>query len=195
MNPAPFSTRLAADQHFIDLHMVCRLPPNSVLVGPYHGGTKLVKNSKCRFVALQVELPLQLDGRYARSLADSQIGCPKPRAQGCVTALHDGANQQARLATAGAAFQYARPSGDAERLSDNAAIRANEAIGPAGSLKIGGARRIIGKQPLEFGERLGKRHVSPLLNIHQLRGRRIHRGSPFPTRCWDVQQLSGKYYI
>ena len=52
--------------------------------------------------------------------------------------------------------QYPRPSGDAEGLSNNAAIRANEAIRPAASLKVGGARRIIGKQPLEFGESLGK---------------------------------------
>ena len=195
MYPTPFSACLAADPDFIDLHMVRRLPPNFVLVRSNHGGSKLVKNSKCRFVALQVELPLQLDSRYARSLADCQIGCPEPRAQGTVTALHDGANQQAGLATAGTASQYPRPSGEAEGLSDNAAIRANEAIRPAGSLKVGGARGIIGKQPLEFGERLGKRHVSPLFDIRQLRRRHVHPGSPFPTRCWDVQQLSGKYYI
>ena len=91
--------------------------------------------------------------------------------------------------------QYPRPSGDAEGLSNNAAIRANEAIRPAASLKVGGARRIIGKQPLEFGESLGKRQVSSMLDIRQLRRKHNHPGSPFPTRCWDVQRLSGNYYI
>ena len=76
MDTAPFSARLAADPGFIDLHMVRRLPTNSVLVGPYHAGTKLVKNSKCSFVTLKVELTLQLNGRYARGVTDNQIGCP-----------------------------------------------------------------------------------------------------------------------
>jgi len=128
MNTAPFTARLAADPDFIDLHMVCWLSANSVLVGPHHAGTKLVKNSKGGFVPPQTELPLQLDGRYARSVADNEIGCPEPRAQGGVTALHDGADQQTGLTAAGATSQYSGPGGDAEGFADNAAIRADEAI-------------------------------------------------------------------
>ena len=195
MYTAPFAARLGADPAFIYFHMVPRLPADSVLVGAHHSRTELVKNSECRFVSLQVELPLELYGRYARGETDNQIGGPKPCAQSCVAALHDGAGQQAGLATALAALQYAQPGSDAEGLSDNGAIGTNKAIGPTGALKIGSARRIIGKQLLKFRERLRKRYISALLDVHQLRGIRINHGSPFPTHCWPDQQLSGKYYI
>jgi hypothetical protein len=62
-----------------------------------------------------------------------------------VTALHDGADQHAGSATAGAVYQYDQWSGDAERLNKNAALLENDVIRPAGPLKIGGARCIIGK--------------------------------------------------
>ncbi len=88
------ATRLAADPGFVHFDVSSRLPANSVLVEAHHSRTELVKNSKCHSVALQVELPLQLDGRDVGGLTRDQICCPEQYAQWRMAALNDSADHQ-----------------------------------------------------------------------------------------------------
>ena len=83
-----------------------------------------------------------------------------------MAALHDGADQETGLAAARAALQNTRSSDNAEGLADRAAMRADKAVRPAGALKIGSARRVIGKLPLELRERLWKSQIVTLMDVH-----------------------------
>jgi hypothetical protein len=51
-------------------------------------------------------------------------------------------------------------------LGDLAAMRADKAVGPTGAPKIGSTCRVIGKQLLKLGERLGKSQIVALLDVH-----------------------------
>jgi len=166
MDTAPFSARLAADPGFIDLHMVRRLPTNSVLVGSHHASTKLVKNSKCSFVACQAKLPLKLDGRYAGGLSGNKICSPEPRPQRRVAAFHNRSDCQSVFAAALAADQHPWPRGNTKRFTNFQATRARKPVDPASPLQIAGARIVIGKEPLKFRERLRERQIVDVENIH-----------------------------
>ena len=83
-----------------------------------------------------------------------------------MTAFHDGADQETGLAAARTALQNTRSGDNAEGLGDQAAMRADKAVRPAGAPKIGSARRVIGKQLLKLRERLGKSQIVALVNVH-----------------------------
>ena len=83
-----------------------------------------------------------------------------------MAALHDGANQEARLSAARAALQNPRSGGNTVGFGDHAAMRADNAVRPAGPLDIESARRVIRKLLLKFGERLGESQVVPLVDVH-----------------------------
>ena len=83
-----------------------------------------------------------------------------------MAALHDGADQETGLATARAALQNTRSGDNAVGFGDHAAMRADKAVRPAGALKIGGTRRVVGKLPLKLRERLGKSQIVALVNVH-----------------------------
>ena len=83
-----------------------------------------------------------------------------------MAALHDGANQEARLSAARATLQNPRSSENTVGFGDHTAMRADKAVRPAGPLKIGSARRVIRKLLLKFGERLGESQVVSLVDVH-----------------------------
>ncbi len=83
-----------------------------------------------------------------------------------MAALHDGADQETGLAAAPAALQNTRSGDNAVGFGDHAAMWADKAVRPAGALKIGGARRVIGKLQLELRERLGKSQIVALVDVH-----------------------------
>ena len=67
--------------------------------------------------------------------------------------LHDSTGRQPLLLLARLAAQDVRASGDAPRLAGCLARRADEALGPADALHVGGAVRVVRKEILELGER------------------------------------------
>jgi hypothetical protein len=83
-----------------------------------------------------------------------------------MTAFHDGADQEAGLAAAPTALQNTRSGDHAEGLSDQAAMPADKAVRPAGTPKIGSARRVIGKQLLKLRERAGESQIVALVDVH-----------------------------
>ncbi len=83
-----------------------------------------------------------------------------------MTAFHGGADQEAGLAAARTALQNTRSGDNAEGLSDQAAMRADKAVRPAGTPKIGSARRVIGKQLLKLRERSGESQIVALVDDH-----------------------------
>jgi len=68
--------------------------------------------------------------------------------------------REAGLAAARAALQNTRSGGNTEGLADRAAMRADQAIRPAGALKIDSACRVIGKLALKLRERLGENQIA-----------------------------------
>src|SRR5271166_1065593 len=51
-------------------------------------------------------------------------------------------------------------------LGDQAAMRADKAVRPAGTPKIGSARRVIGKQLLKLRKRSGESQIVALTDVH-----------------------------
>ena len=83
-----------------------------------------------------------------------------------MTAFHDRADQEAGLAATPTALQNAGPGDYAEGLGDLAAIRAHKAVRPTSAPKIGGTRRVIGKQLLKLRQRTGKNQIVALVDVH-----------------------------
>ena len=166
-----FAARSPAHPRLVDLDMLARPAADAVLIGAHHASAQFVEDTEGGFVSRQPELPLELHRRHTGRLAGDQIGGPEPDAERRMATLHDRANQKAGLAAARAALQNARAGSDTEGFGDGAAMRAGEPVGPAGAPKIGGARRIVGKQPLKLGERLGESQVVTLVDVH-----RAHHG-------------------
>src|SRR5271166_6601600 len=75
--------------------------------------------------------------RHARRLAGDEVSGPEPDAERRMTALHDGADQETGLAAARTALQNTWSGDNAEGLGDQAAMRADKAVRPAGTPKIG----------------------------------------------------------
>ena len=123
-------------------------------------------NPKCRFVAFQAKLPLELDGRYAGGLTGNQIGGPEPCAQRYVAAFHDRPGRQSHLAAAFTAGQNSWPRCNAERFSGFLTMGTGEAVAPAGSFQIGSTRPVIGKKPLKLRKRLRKWQVVAVEDVH-----------------------------
>ena len=83
-----------------------------------------------------------------------------------MTTLLDGAGKEAGLASTRTEFQNTRSGNNAERLADHATKRADKTAKPTGAPKIGGARRVIRKQLLKFGQRLGESRIVALVDVH-----------------------------
>jgi hypothetical protein len=81
-------------------------------------------------------------------------------------ALHDRADKEAGSAMTGTALQNAGSTDNAERFDGLAAMRADKAVTPAGALKIGSTRRVIGEQLLKLRQRLGKSQIVALEDVH-----------------------------
>ena len=147
------AARSTADPAFIDLDVLVRLAADPILIRTNHSSAEFVEYLECRFIARQSKLPLELHCRDAGRLAGDQIGRPEPHAQRRVSALHNRSYRQANVATALAAAQNPGSVYETERLSSRLlAMGADEPIAPPSLLQVGGARRVIGKQPLEIGK-------------------------------------------
>src|SRR5208283_2815383 len=101
-----------------------------------------------------------------RRLAGDEVRGPEPDAERRMTAFHDGADQEAGLAATRTALQNTGAGDNVEGLGDLTAIRADKAVRPTGALKIGGTRRVTGKQPLKLRKRLGKSQIVALVDVH-----------------------------
>src|SRR5271167_753130 len=56
-----------------------------------------------------------------------------------------------------------------------AAMRADKAVRPAGTPKIGSARRVIGKKSLKLRERSGESQIVALVDVHSRHDGQTHR--------------------
>ena len=155
-----FAARPSADPRVVDLNMLFRPATDTVLVRTHHARAQFVQDAEGGFVSRQPELPLKLHRRHPRRLAGDEVRGPEPDAERRMTALHDRADEEAGLATTSTALHNAGPADNAERFGDLAAMRADKAVRPTGALKIGGTRRVIGKQLLKLRQRLGKARSS-----------------------------------
>ena len=160
------AARPSPDPRFIDLDMLIRPSPDTVLVRPHHAGAQFVQDAEGGFVSCQPKLPLKLNRRHARCLAGDEISGPKPDAERRMAALHDRAGQEAGLASTRTAFENTGSGDNAEGFANQTAMRANKAVRPPGAPKIVGARSVIRKQLLKFAERLGERQIAALEDVH-----------------------------
>ncbi len=165
VHTSPFPACPSAHIGFVNLNMLTRLRPDSVLIRPHHADAQLVKNLEGSLVARQSELPLELNSRYTWCLTGDQISRPEPNRKRCVRALHDGAGGKARIAAAFPATQYAWARGDTVRFAERAATRTDKPVDPAGAFKIGSASRLIRKQTLKLWQRARKRQITSLKHI------------------------------
>src|SRR5271166_3321793 len=161
-----FAARPSTDPRLIDLDMFFRPTTDAVLVRTHHARAQFVQDAEGSFVSCQPKLPLKLHRRHARRLAGDEVRGPEPDAERRMAAFHDGADQETGLAAARTALQNTRSGDNAEGLGDLAAIRADKAVRPAGTPKIGSARRVIGKQLLKLRERSGESQIVALVDVH-----------------------------
>ena len=152
MNTATFAARLAANQALV--HFDRMLVTNGVALGPNHSGSEFVENLKCRLIARERKLALELDGGLSRDLRRHEIRAPKPRREGRVARLHDSASRQRRIGFAATAAQHDRRAGcEPVGLAHNAALRARKSARPTNGFKIAGASRVVGEYPLKLRKR------------------------------------------
>ena len=154
VDPLALAARPAAHPGLIQLDRVDA--SDHVDVSAHHAGAELVEDLKGRLVAVESELALELDGRHARRERGHEVGAPEPCQQRRVAVLHDGAGREPRLPLTRLAAQDVRPGGDARGLAGRLARWADEAVGPADTLHVGGAVRVVRKELLELGETLGE---------------------------------------
>jgi hypothetical protein len=154
-----FAARLAADPALIDLDVILN-PADPIRVRADHSGPQLVEDLEGRLVAGEPKLALELNRAHARRLAADEVGCPEPHAQRRVRALHDRSSRQASVFAALSATEDAGASLETEGLASGRAMRTDEAVAPPSLFQVGRARRVIGEQLLELGERTGERKVT-----------------------------------
>src|SRR5271166_6561812 len=145
-----FAARPSADPCLIDLDMLFRPTTDTVLVRPHHARAQFVQDAEGGFISCQPKLPLKLHRRHPRRLAGDEVRGPEPNAERRMTAFHDGADQEAGLAATRTALQNTGSADNAEGLGDLAAMRADKAVRPTGTPKIGSTCRVIGKQLLKL---------------------------------------------
>lgn len=121
-------------------------------VGVDHGPAELVEQQPRGLVGAEVELGLKLEGRHAVGVGGQQVGGQEPRPQGHLGAVHDGSGGHRGLPPAVTAFP--RPTLGLELpATDGPAFGADEALGPAACLQVGGTGVIVGEPLLERLER------------------------------------------
>jgi hypothetical protein len=129
------------------------LAADHVALWSHHAGTQLMEDDESRLVAAQSKLTLELQRRLAWRLRRHQIGAPEPHRQRRVAGLHDRPRRKRGILLAPfAAEDDRRTCLEAVRFVLQPAASANEAIGPADGLQMGGTGRIIREYPLKFGE-------------------------------------------
>jgi hypothetical protein len=166
MDAPALAARASADPRFIDFDMLFCPTSDTVLIRPHHNGAQFMQDTEGGFVSCQPKLPLELHRRHAWRLTGDEIGGPKPDTEWRMTALHDGAGQEAGLPPTRTALQNAGSVNNAEGLANQTTMRADKTIGPPGTPVIRRASRVIRRQLLKFGERLGESQIVSLLDVH-----------------------------
>ncbi len=154
---APLAARPAAHQRLVDFHGGARADRTG---RADHGTTELVEDLKCRLVAGQSELALELRRAHAGREARHEKRGPEPRTQRGVRALHDGAGRERDISLAALAAQDTR-LGDSCRGGGRLATRTHEPLAPAHRLQVESTRSVVGKHTLKCGNDSGKVSASP----------------------------------
>ena len=121
-------------------------------VGIDHRPTQTMQEKPSRLVAAEAELGLQLQRRDAVGMAGDDVRGEQPRAQRQVAAVHDGARRHRGLLAAAGALK-GRPWPPQPPALAAAAVRADEAVGPAPLDEVTATGRLVGKPRLERGAR------------------------------------------
>jgi polyphosphate kinase 2 (PPK2 family) len=171
VNALTAAPRVAANPRLVNLNMAADCA-DLVAVRPHHPGPQLVENLERRLVAGQSELPLELRRAQPCRMAGDKVRGPKPHAQRRARVLHHRSRRQSDVATALPASQHLRTIGEAERLARRVAVRTGKPVFPPDLFEIGGARRIVGKESLEVGQRAREGKAGVLEDVGG------HRSSP-----------------
>ncbi len=166
VNAAPLAARTPTNQRFINLDMFSMRPANPILIGSHHASTKLVENLESRFVARKAQLSLELNGRHTLRLTGDQIRRPEPCTQRRMGLLHNSSGRQPSITLTLAATKNARTIGESVRLSRCLTVGADKPFAPSGFLQISSTGRFVRKHPLKLRQRLRKRKVISLQNVH-----------------------------
>src|ERR1035437_342404 len=151
VNAASFALGTAAHKRLIHFDRI--LGSDSVALRSHHARAQLVEHLECRLVARQAQLPLKLESRLAGRLRRYEVSAPEPRRQWCVAGLHDGAGRKRNIGKASTASQNHRRSlSEAVRLANIPALETRKPVRPSQVFKVSCAGRVIGKDPLKFGE-------------------------------------------
>jgi hypothetical protein len=149
MNSPSFPPRAAANATFVYFDWM-RFP-NSVAVGPYHTGAKLVKHRERRFISSDVKLALKLEGGLTGRLCRHEVGAPKPSRERHMARLHNRPGSERRIFLTCSATQHNRRAGcEAVRLASEGAVWACEAVRPAHRFQIFGASAVIREDALKL---------------------------------------------
>ena len=147
------SLALGTAAHKRLIHFDRVLGSDSVALRSQHARAQLMEHLECRFVARQAQLPLKLESRLAGCLRRHEVSAPEPRRQWRVARLHDGAGRKRHIGMASAASQNDRSSvSEAVRITDFPALHTRKPVRPPQVFKVSCAGRVIGKDPLKFGE-------------------------------------------
>jgi hypothetical protein len=118
---ATLSARLAADIAFIDFGRI--LTTDSVTLRTNHTRAELVQDLEGRLIPSKAELALKLDSGLSGCLRSHEVCTPKPRREGCMARLHDGAGRKRCVDLAAATAQhYRRTRREAIWFSDQPAF-------------------------------------------------------------------------
>ena len=161
-----FAACFASNPYLIRLHMFPCNSTNPILIRPYHAGAELVQKLKRCFITRKSKLLLELYSRHTCGLAGHQISSPESDMKRCVRTFHHCSNGKSCVATALATSQYAGARGYSPGISNLCTIRADKPARPAQPLKVICTSIGIREHPLKLGQRLRKRKVVMLKNVH-----------------------------
>jgi len=153
MDASVLASGSTAHPSFVRFDVFIWQSANAVLIRTDHPRTEFVENLESGLITSEPKLPLELDGGNARRLTGHQVGGPEPYTQRHVGVLHHRPHRQSCIASAFAAPQDARATGDAERVASGFTAGTNEASGPVRPLQIGGAGRFVREKALKLWER------------------------------------------
>ena len=115
-----------------------------------HASTQFMENLKCRFIASDSKLPLELRGRHTGRHAGHKIGSPEPRKQRGMAVLHDCSRRESSLLAALTAPEDLWARRDARGVCHGLTRRAGEAVGPTDLFQVSRAGGIVRKEPLKL---------------------------------------------
>ncbi len=165
VNASALAASTTADVGLIGFDVLSGVATNPILIRADHASAQFVENLKGRFVARQPELPLELDGGYARCVAGNQVRRPEPNRERRVRAFHDRAGGEASFVATRPATKHTGASGIAIGFAGRSAAWTGEAVAPARALKVCRTCCLVWKQALELRKRIRKRQIVSLKQV------------------------------